>query len=152
MNHISDPILIVLQLKSFQTNQLNLLKKNLKSIDLNSKIHLAKNLSKPFETFCQSSTFILSLSELRFLNKVFPKTISTQEKFLEMHSSGVECLILGGFFQDQTLDCVQLQKLLEFDRSKLNILAGLGKYPKFPLLLKKQLNRLQLILKANNGN
>jgi len=42
MNHISDPILIVLQLKSFQTNQLNLLKKNLKSIDLNSKIHLAK--------------------------------------------------------------------------------------------------------------
>lgn len=152
MNHMSDPILIVLQLKSFQTNQLNLLKKNLKSIDLKSKIHLAKNLSKPFETFCQSSTFILSLSELRFLNKVFPKTISTQEKFLEMHSSGIECLILGGFFQGQTLDCVQLQKLLEFERSKLHILKGLGKYPKFPLLLKKQLSRLQLILKANNGN
>ena len=48
MNHISDPILIVLQLKSFQTNQLNLLKKNLKSIDLNSKIHLTKNMSKTF--------------------------------------------------------------------------------------------------------
>ena len=152
MNQLSDPILIVLHLKNFKTNQLNELKSTLKSIDLKSNINLARKIGKPFQNFCHSSTFILSFSELRFLSKIFTRTTSKQQKFLEMESSNVEYIILGGFFQDQVIDCVQLDKLLKFKPSKLNVLGNFGKYRKLNLLLKNQFIRLNFILKANNGN
>lgn len=152
MQSFSDPILVVCQLKSFQTNQMNLLKKKLKRIDSHATIQLASQRKTPFSHLCKSSTFVLSLSDFHCLKNVFGNIDTLQSAFVDIQSTGIECLVLGAFFQKQILSLEELMKLGSFETSKLNLLGNLSKMPKLSIFLKQRLSRLPFLLKANNGN
>nr|AGR42871.1 hypothetical protein OtMtg00200 [Ostreococcus tauri] len=148
----TDPVIIFLQLKSFPVNQLNTLKKRLKALDNTASLRLAQNLTLPLQDFCQSSTFILHLGSLKTLKTVFENVDPQAEKFFDIQVTGLECILLGGFFQDRFVSTTELHKLRTFDPSKVNILGNLTKNLKLPRLLKQRLVRLPMILQANNGN
>jgi len=152
MNSFSDPILVVCQLKSFQTNQINLLKQKLKGIDAHATIQRASERQTPFSHLCKSSTFIFTFSDLTHVKNVFGEVRHLNTSFVNMHSTGIECLVLGAFFQNQLLSVDELMGLASFESSKLNILGNLLKTVKLPIFLKQRLTRLPFVLKANNGN
>lgn len=152
MQSFSDPIIVVCQLKSFQTNQMNLLKKKLKSIDSHAHIQLASQKTTLFARLCKSSTFVLTLSDYKSLNDVFGNMETLPSTFVDLQSTGIECLVLGAFFQNQALSLEEIIKLGSFKARKLNMLRNLSKMPKLPIFLKQRLQRLPFLLKANNGN
>ena len=90
---------------------------------------------------------------LKHFNKFFQKKHFENATFAALQQSTLECLVLGGFFQEHFLTVHQLLQLFQFKKSKLNILGNLNKTQKVVSFLKQRLVALPLLCKrANNGN
>jgi hypothetical protein len=153
MDYSNDPISVVLQIKTFKTNQLNQFKKFLQHVDPKANVSLIqKKMKLPLHHLCQSSTFMLTCSSLDKLKVLFQHIDLKENKFFVFDFGNLECIVLGGSYQGQVLDFFQIQSLLQFNLSKVNMLGALSKRPKVLRVLKHVLARLIVVLKANNGN
>ena len=151
MKSFEDPILLFLQFKSFQTNQMNDFKAKLSKIDPNASLHIANKFNE-FPYFCQSSTFILTLPKVDYLEQIFVAEELKENVFIELKSTQLECIVVGAIFENKNINLNELKKLFKLNLSSFQILAGLAKTNKLVPFLKSHLTFLPMILKANNGN
>ena len=153
MNSFNDPIILALQMKAFKTNQFNKFKTLIKQIDPKAKVKLTtSHENKSLQTLCQSSTFFLECSSLSKLVSLVKKDAFTQLTFFEFEGTQLECIFLGGFYQNQALDWYQLKILLSSTDSKLKVLGCLSKTPQLSLLYGRVVWRFLSVVKASNGN
>ena len=154
MNYQSDPIFVLLQFKSFQTNQLNLVKAQLKALPGQPVLQLLQPKKLSFlQNYSNSSTFVLRCASVETFQQIFELKHFENATFVPFQKSPLECLVLGGFFQNHFLNVYQLFQLFKFKKSKLNILGNLNKTQKLVYFLKQRLVTLPLLCKkANNGN
>ena len=151
MKSFEDPILLFLQFKSFQTNQMNDFKAKLSKIDPNASLHIANKLNE-FPYFCKSSTFILTLPKVDYLEQIFVAGELKENVFIELKSTQLKCIVVGAIFENKNINLNELKKLFKLNLSSFQILAGLAKTNKLVPFLKSRLTFLPMILKANNGN
>ena len=118
MTTFEDPILLFLQFKSFQTNQMNDFKAKLSKIDPNVSLHLANKFSN-FPYFCKSSTFILSLPKVSYLEQIFVDEELKENSFIGLKFTKLECILIGVIFQNKKVNLDEVKKLF-----KLNILLA----------------------------
>ena len=154
MNYQSDPIFVLLQFKSFKTNQLTTVKAQLKTIPDKPVLQLLQPNTYSFlKKYSKSSTFVLKCASVETFQQIFEKKHFENATFAALQQSTLECLVLGGFFQEHFLTVHQLLQLFQFKKSKLNILGNLNKTQKVVSFLKQRLVALPLLCKrANNGN
>lgn len=151
MKSFGDPILLFLQFKSFQTNQMNDFKAKLSKIDPNASLHLANKFNE-FPYFCKSSTFVLNLPKVSYLEQIFVAEELKENVFIELKSTQLECILVGVIFENKNISLNQLKKLFKLNLCSFQILAALAKTNKLVPFLKSRLTSLPMILKANNGN
>ena len=151
MTTFEDPILLFLQFKSFQTNQMNDFKAKLSKIDPNASLHLANKFSN-FPYFCKSSTFILSLPKVSYLEQIFVDEELKENSFIGLKFTQLECILIGVIFQNKKVNLDEVKKLFKLNLSSFQMLTTLAKTNRLVPFLKSHLTFLPILLKANNGN
>jgi hypothetical protein len=107
MNYQSDPIFVLLQFKSFQTNQLNLVKAQLKALPGQPVLQLLQPKKLSFlKNYSNSSTFVLRCASVETFQQIFELKHFENATFVSFQKSPLECIVLGGFFSKPFSKCL----------------------------------------------